>query len=307
MRPGSSRKSNHAPRAAAGRSAKTARLGKMPDWDLSDLYKSPDAPEVQRDLKAAAKEAARIKADLSGPARRISPRMAASSPGAIKDYEKLSDLVGKLGSYSGLYYVLNQTDPARAKFNADVSEALTKLYTDLIFFELELNQIDDETIEAAVKHKDVERYKPWLDDLRKEKPHQLDEKIETLFTRKSQTGRGAWNRLFDETMSALRFDVKGENEPLSLESTFNFLSDPDEKKRKAAAEALSKVFKANLPLFTLITNTLAKDKEISDRWRNFKDVADSRHLANRVEGPGRRRAGSSVRAPIRCCRIATTR
>ncbi len=182
--------------------------------------------------------------------------------------------------------MLNQTDPARAKFNADVSEALTKIYTDLIFFELELNQIDDATIEAAAKHKEVKRYKPWLDDLRKEKPHQLDEKIETLFTEKSQTGRGAWTRLFNETMSALKFDVKGEKGgPLSLEPTLNFLSDPDEKKRKAAAEALSKVFKANLPLFTLITNTLAKDKEISDRWRNFKDVADSRNLANRVEAP----------------------
>jgi oligoendopeptidase F len=295
MRPGSSRKSNHAPRAAAGRSAKAARLGKMPDWDLSDLYKSPDAPEVQRDLKAAAKEAARIKATYQGRLADLA-KDGGKLAGAIKDYEKLSDLVGKLGSYAGLYYVLNQTDPVRAKFNADVSEALTKLYTDLIFFELELNQIDNATIEAAVKHKDVRRYKPWLDDLRKEKPHQLDEKLETLFTEKSQTSRGAWNRLFDETMSSLKFDVKGEKKPLALESTLNFLSDPDEKKRKAAAEALSKVFKANLPLFTLITNTLAKDKEISDRWRNFKDVADSRNLANRVEGPVVDALVSSVRA-----------
>ncbi len=295
MRPGSSRKSNHAPRTAAGRSAKTARLGKMPDWDLDDLYKSPDAPEVQRDLKAAAKEAARIKTAYQGRLADLA-KDGGKLAGAIKDYEKLSDLVGKLGSYSGLYYVLNQTDPARAKFNADVSEALTKLYTDLIFFELELNQIDDATIEAAVKHKDVKRYKPWLDDLRKEKPHQLDEKLETLFTEKSQTSRGAWNRLFDETMSSLKFDVKGEKKPLALESTLNFMSDPDEKKRKAAAEALSKVFKANLPLFTLITNTLAKDKEISDRWRNFKDVADSRNLANRVEGPVVDALVSSVRA-----------
>ncbi|HEY8194208.1 MAG TPA: M3 family oligoendopeptidase [Hyphomicrobium sp.] len=295
MRPGSSRKSNHAPRTAAGRSAKTARLGKMPDWDLDDLYKSPDAPEVQRDLKAAAKEAARIKAAYQGRLAGLA-KDGGKLAGAIKDYEKLSDLVGKLGSYSGLYYVLNQTDPARAKFNADVSEALTKLYTDLIFFELELNQIDDATIEAAVKHKDVKRYKPWLDDLRKEKPHQLDEKLETLFTEKSQTSRSAWNRLFDETMSSLKFDVKGEKKPLALESTLNFMSDPDEKKRKAAAEALSKVFKANLPLFTLITNTLAKDKEISDRWRNFKDVADSRNLANRVEGPVVDALVSSVRA-----------
>ncbi len=290
-----SRKSSSALRATTSRSTKTPRLGAMPEWDLSDLYAAPDAPEVQRDLKAAAKEAARIKTAYQGRLADLA-KDGGKLAGAIKDYEKLSDLVGKLGSYSGLYHVLDQTDPVRAKFNGDVSEALTKLYTDLIFFELELNQIDDATMEGAVKHKDVKRYKPWLDDLRKEKPHQLDEKLERLFTEKSQTSRSAWNRLFDETMSALKFDVKGEKTPLTLEPTLNFLSSPDEKKRKAASEALSKVFKANLPLFTLITNTLAKDKEISDRWRNFKDVADSRNLANRVEGPVVDALVTSVRA-----------
>lgn len=290
-----SRKSSSALRATTSRSTKTPRLGSMPEWDLSDLYAAPDAPEVQRDLKAAAKEAARIKTAYQGRLADLA-KDGGKLAGAIKDYEKLSDLVGKLGSYSGLYYVLDQTDPVRAKFNGDVSEALTKLYTDLIFFELELNQIDDATMEGAVKHKDVKRYKPWLEDLRKEKPHQLDEKLERLFTEKSQTSRGAWNRLFDETMSALKFDVKGEKTPLTLEPTLNFLSSPDEKKRKAASEALSKVFKANLPLFTLITNTLAKDKEISDRWRSFKDVADSRNLANRVEGPVVDALVTSVRA-----------
>jgi len=294
MRRESPRKSSTMARTGAGRATKTSKLGAMPEWDLSDLYKAPDAPEIQRDLKVAAKEAARIKSAYQGRLAELA-KDGGKLVVAIKDYEKLSDLAGKLGSYAGLYYVLDQTDPVRAKFNGDVSEALTKLYTDLIFFELELNQIDDETLDAATKHKALKRYKPWLDDLRKERPHQLDEKLETLFTEKSQTSRGAWNRLFNETMSSLKFDVKGEKAPLGLESTLNLLSDTDEKKRKAASEALSKVFKANLPLFTLITNTLAKDKEISDRWRNFKDVADSRNLANRVEGPVVDALVSSVR------------
>ncbi|MET0639952.1 MAG: M3 family oligoendopeptidase [Hyphomicrobium sp.] len=267
----------------------------MPEWDLSDLYSAPTAPEIQRDLKEAAAEATRMKATYQGRLADLA-KDGDKLVEAVKDYERLSDLAGKLGSYSGLYYVLNQTDPARAKFNADVSEALTKLYTDLIFFELELNQIEDAVIDAALTHDSLKRYKPWFDDLRKEKPHQLEERIETLFTEKSQTSRGAWNRLFDETMSALRFDVKGEEGPLSLEPTLNFLSDADETKRKAASEALSKVFTANLPLFARITNTLAKDKEISDRWRNFKDVSDSRNLANRVEGPVVDALVSSVRA-----------
>lgn len=286
---------NFAGRSAAKSVSKRAKLGRMPEWDLGDLYKAPDAPEVTRDLNAAAKEAARFRSAYQGRLASLA-QDGGKLARAIKDYEKLADLVGKLGSYAGLYYVLDQTDPLRAKFHADVLEALTKIHTDLIFFELELNHIDDPTLEAAAKHKELRHYKPWLDDLRKEKPHQLDEKLEALFAEKAQTGRAAWNRLFDETMSALRFEVKGEKVPLSLEPTLNLLSDPDEKRRKAAAEALSKVFKANLPLFTLITNTLAKDKEISDRWRNFKDVADSRNLANRVEAPVVDALVSSVRA-----------
>lgn len=286
---------NLAPQSAAKLVEDKESLGAMPQWDLSDLYSGPDAPEIKKDLKEAAAEATRMKATYQGRLADLA-KDGGKLIDAILDYEKLSDLAGKLGSYAGLYYVLNQTDPARAKFNADVSEALTKLSTDLIFFELELNQIEDAVIEEALKHESLKRYKPWFEDLRKEKPHQLDERIETLFTEKSQTSRAAWNRLFDETMSSLRFTVKGQKEPLSLEPTLNFLSDADEKKRKAASEALSKVFTANLPLFARITNTLAKDKEISDRWHNFKDVSDSRNLANRVEGPVVDALVSSVRA-----------
>ncbi len=148
----------------------------------------------------------------------------------------------------------------------------------------------------ALDHHDLKRFKPWFDDLRKEKPHQLEERIEALFTEKGQTGRGTLTRLFNETMAGLRFNVEGATEPLSLEPTLTLLSDPQEEKRKAAATALSATFRVNLPLFTLITNALAKDKEISDRWRGFSDVADSRHLANRVEAPVVAALVESVRA-----------
>jgi len=293
MRPTSRLEILSSPAGAAAKQG--AELGAMPEWDLSDLYASPAAPQVKADIDAGAREAKRMKSAYQGKLAGL-----ANDGGqlavAVKDYERLSDTMGKLGSYAGLYYAQNQSDPARAKFYGDISEALTRISTDLIFFELELNQIDDGVLEAALAHKDLARYKPWFDDLRKEKPHQLDEKLETLFTEKSQTGRAAWTRLFNETMSSLRFDVEGEKEPLSLEPTLNLMSDPAEATRRAGAEALSRVFEANLPLFTLITNTLAKDKEISDRWRNFKDVADSRHLANRVEAPVVDALVSSVRA-----------
>ncbi len=270
-------------------------LGVMPEWDLSDLYKSPDAPEVTRDLEKGAADAKALKEKWSGKLVALGGDGARLAE-AVKAYEDLSDLLGKLGSYAGLLYAANQTDPARAKFYGDTSEKLTAISSDLLFFELELNQIDDDKLEAALRHPALARYKPWFDDLRKEKPYQLDEKLEQLFHEKGQTARGAWNRLFNETMSGLRFDVAGYDEPLTLEPTLNLMSDPKRERRQAGAEALAKVLKDNVRLFTLITNTLAKDKEISDRWRGFKDVADSRHLANRVEAPVVDALVTSVRA-----------
>ncbi|MEQ1673153.1 MAG: oligoendopeptidase F, partial [Hyphomicrobium sp.] len=235
--------------AASGASAevKADDLGQMPAWNLGDLYHGPDAPEIARDKADAAKEAARMKSVYQGHLADLAKDGAKLSV-AVKDYEKLSDLMGKLASYAGLYYAQKQADPVRAKFYGDVSESLTKTSTDLIFFELELNQIDDAVLTAALAHKDLKKYAPWFEDLRKEKPHQLDEKLETLLTEKSQTGRASWTRLFNETMSSLKIQVKGEKEPLGLEQTLNRLSDPDEKKRKAASEALAKTFSEKLPL-----------------------------------------------------------
>ena len=272
-----------------------ANLGPLPEWNLDDLYRSPDDPELARDIERAAERSAALKADYQGKLAAIGADGAAIHE-AIAAYEVLADLLGKIGSYSSLYYVGDQTDAARAKFAQDVGEKLTRISTDLIFFELELNQIADADLATALAHPKLARFKPWFDDLRKEMPHQLDERTETLFTEKAQTGRGAWNRLFNETMAGLKFDVAGVAEPLSLEPTLNLLSNPNGERRKAGAEALAKTLGDNTRLFTLITNTLAKDKEISDRWRGFKDVADSRHLANRVEGPVVDALVSSVRA-----------
>ena len=259
-------------------------LGTMPTWNLADLYASPNAPEVARDFAAAAKIAADLKQRYQGKLKAIGGDGAKLAE-AIKAYEDLADKLGRLGAYAGLLRAGDQGNPDFAKFYGDTSEKLTNISADLIFFELELNQIDDADLAKALKVPALAKYKPWLADLRKEKPHQLDEKLEQLFHEKSQTAGAAFNRLFDDTMSALRFKVAGEAEPLPLERTLNLLTSPDRAKRQAAAEALSVTFKDNIRLFTQITNTLAKDKEISDRWRGFKDIADSRHLANRVEAP----------------------
>jgi oligoendopeptidase F len=260
-----------------------SELGTLPEWNLADLYAAMDAPELVADIARAKADAAAFEAEAKGAlAALVAANDAQRLLHLVRAYEGLSDLIGKIGSYAGLVYSGDTTDPRRAKFYGDIQGKLTDASTHLIFFELELNRLDDAALDRLVASVPaLAHYAPWFKDIRLEKPHQLADDIERLFHEKSQTGRGAWNRLFDETLAAMRFQLNGEE--LALEATLNFLQDPDEAKRKAAAEALAETFKANLRVITLVTNVLAKDKEISDTWRGFKDIADSRHLANRVE------------------------
>jgi len=275
------RASLSAARSVSGPGARPA-LGTMPEWVLSDLYSGPTSPKVAADLEEARRRAKGLKDRYQGKIAGLG-RDGATLGQAVADYESLSDLIGRLGSYAGLLYAADTADPDRAKFYGDIQEQITIISSDLLFFELELNKIEDADLAAALQVPALAKYKPWIDDLRKEKPYQLDETLEKLFLDKAMTSRSAFDRLFNETMTGLRFEVAGESAPLPLESTLNFLVNPDRSRRETGGKALAKVFKDNTRLFTLITNTLAKDKEISDRWRGFKDVADSRHLANRVE------------------------
>ncbi|MFD1696951.1 M3 family oligoendopeptidase [Roseibium aestuarii] len=271
-------------RAPATASAATsADLGPLPEWNLSDLYAGLDAPEVAADLKAGIEKSRDFEQTYKGKLVDFARNDPDALLGAIKDYEALEDLLGKLISFAGLAYAGATTDPKVQKFYGDVQEQITVASSHLLFFTLEMNRIEDADLTAALNHEGLAHYRPWLEDLRKDKPYQLEDRVEQLFHEKSMTSRGAWNRLFDETMASLRFEVEGAAEPLPLEPTLNLLQDADPDKRARGAAALTKTFSGNLSLFTLITNTLAKDKEISDRWRNFTDIADSRHLANRVE------------------------
>jgi len=270
---------------ASSPATRTLDLTNLPVWNLTDLYPAMDAPEVARDLDKGDADSKSFETDYKG---RLADIVAGEGGGAklaeaVRRYEAIEDLLGRLISYAGLVHAGDTVDPARAKFYADVQERITNASMHLLFFVLELNRIDDAALDAAMaSDAGLAHYRPWLEDIRKDKPFQLDDRIEALFHEKSVTAYSAWNRLFDETIAGLRFKVG--KELLPIEPTLNLLQDKSAAKRQAASEALAATFKDNLRLFGLITNTLAKDKEISDRWRGFKDVADARHLSNRIEG-----------------------
>ncbi|MFY9771843.1 MAG: M3 family oligoendopeptidase [Xanthobacteraceae bacterium] len=272
-------------KSAVKRAIRSSSAGRprLPEWNLDDLYRGLEDPAIKRDLDRIDADCAAFEEAYRG---KLAGFAAAADGGAtlaaaVRRYEAIDDLMGRLSSFAGLIHAGDTLDPARTKFYGDVQERLTAASIHLLFFTLELNRIDDAVLDKAMANSALGHYRPWLEDVRRYRPYQLEDRVEQLFHEKSVTAYSAWNRHFDATIANLRFKVAGKS--LAIEPTLNFLQDRSGAKRKAAAQALAHTFKDNVQQFALITNTLAKDKEISDRWRGFADIADERHLSNRVE------------------------
>lgn len=254
-------------------------LGDLPDWNLDDLYTGEDAPELRRDLEWLEGECAAFAADYEG---KLADLDADGMLRCIQRNEKIDEIAGRIMSYAGLRYYQCTTDAGRAKFMSDMQDRLTTMTTPLVFFSLEFNRIPDADYEALMAaNADLARYRPALDRLRAMKPYQLSDELERFLHDSSVVGASAWNKLFDETIAGLTFDVDGES--LGIEATLNLLTDPDRARREAGARALADVFGRNVRTFARVHNTLAKDKEIGDRWRGLPTPQAARHIANHVE------------------------
>ena len=256
----------------------TTDLGALPEWDLSDLYAAPDAPQLAADLAAAAAAAEAFRARYRG---RIEALDGAALAEAVVDYERIEEQIGRIGSYAMLLHAGDMSDAEIGRFFQNTRERLNEITTALLFFSLELNRLADTALAERLKVPALARYAPWLRSIRLFRPYQLADDLEELLHEKEVAGRGAWVRLFDETVTALRFPIDGAD--LTSEQALHRLSHKDGAVRKAAAISLGAVFATNIRLFALITNTLAKDKEIEDRWRRYPAPASARHLANQVE------------------------
>ena len=254
-------------------------LGPLPVWDLSDLYDDTGAPELKRDLDWVESAAAEFAHDFEG---KLASLDAGGLLDAVKRAERIDTVVGRIMSFAGLRYYQLTTDAERAKFLSDCQDRITAYTTPLVFWPLEFNRLDDEHLARLLgQNQDLARYKPVFDRMRAMKPYQLSDELERYLHDQSSVGAAAWNKLFDETMAGLTFTVDGE--ALNLEGTLDLLTEPERERREAAVHALAEVFDANLKTFARIHNTLAKEKEIEDRWRGMPTPQTGRHLANHVE------------------------
>ncbi len=254
-------------------------FGDLPEWDLSDLYPAPDAPEFAWDMEWLEKACADFAARYEG---KLADLDAAGLLKCVQEYEAISTTGGRLMSYAGLRYYQSTTDAERAQFMQNAQEKVTVFTAPLVFYSLEINRIEDGKLDAMLaENADLARYKPIFEQLRAMKPYQLSDELEKFLHDQSSVGASAWNKLFDETIAGLLFTVDGKE--MNLESTLNLLTEQDRSKREAATRELARVFGENVKLFSRVHNTLAKEKAIEDQWRKMPTPQTARHLSNHVE------------------------
>ncbi|WP_415472170.1 M3 family oligoendopeptidase [Acetobacter orientalis] len=250
----------------------------LPRWDLSALYVSMDDPALTRDLAEAEKNAKAFAARYQG---KLAGLSGAALAAAIAENEAIDEILGKAGSYASLLFAANSSDPAISRFSQSINERLTDISGDLLFFTLEINRIDDAALDEKLKDPALAHWAPFLRDTRLFRPHQLSDDVEKVLLEKSVTGAQSWCRLFDETIAALRVTLDGQS--VTVGEALNRLSDTDRSVRERAGKAVGAVFADNIRLFALITNTLAKDKAVTDGLRHFARPTSSRNLSNMVE------------------------
>jgi oligoendopeptidase F len=266
-------------RSAALASTESPELGTLPGWDLSDLYPGVDSAELKADLARMEQDAKDFAAAYAGKLADLEGDRLAQ---AIRDYERIDEVLSRIMSFAGLVYNGNMTDPELAQFYQSMQERVSAISTHLIFFTLEINRLDEQTLQSRLSaSSDLAHYSPWLRDVRLYRDHQLSDELERMLHEKYVAGRAAWNRLFDETVASLRFPIGGKE--LTCAEALNRLSDRDPAVRKEAGQVVGRVMGENIRLFALVTNTLAKDKEIEDKWRNYPTPTSARNLSNRVE------------------------
>ncbi|WP_299554888.1 M3 family oligoendopeptidase [uncultured Tateyamaria sp.] len=253
-------------------------LGDLPEWNLDDLYTGENAAELKRDLDWLEDACKSFAADYEGKLDQLDAKELLD---CIQRQERINQVAGRVMSYAGLRYYQLTTDAGRAKFMSDMQEKITNFTTPLVFFTLELNRLEDDHLTGLLgQNADLARYKPVFDKIRAMKPYQLSDELEKFLHDLGVVG-DAWERLFDETIAGLTFDIDGQ--ALNIEGTLNFLTDPDRKKRETAARELAEVFSGNIKTFARVHNTQAKEKEILDRWRGMPTAQTGRHLSNQVE------------------------
>jgi len=244
-------------------------------WDLSDLYDGGDDPRLEADVQAAEEAAAAFRERYYGQVAKLSSAELAE---AIEERERIESILTRAIYYAHLWFATNMADSPRGALVARLTEKGAALDTQLLFFGLEIADLEDEAAEVLLAEDALERWRHWLHSVRKFRPYLLTEPEEKIFTEKSVSGVSAWGRLYEELLGALRVELDGAE--IGLDEAMAKLFSADREERRRAAEAVTSALQPGLRTRTFIFNTIVLDKSIDDRLRAYETWISSRNLRN---------------------------
>jgi oligoendopeptidase F len=243
-------------------------------WDLEPLL-----PEPGDDGLAALLDSAESRADaLAAQHGNVHQFDAGQLAEFMDGLAEVHELLGRAGSYAGLDFSTDTTDPARGARMQRVEDRATQISTKLVFFELEWAEVPDDAAERILSDERLAFARHFLRSARRYRPHLLTEPEEVVLTEKSVTGRSAWQRLFEEQVSSIAVDLDAES--VTLEAALSHLHAPDADVRRRAAASVTASLQPGLRTRAFVLNTLLSDKSVDDRLRHYGDWIASRNLAN---------------------------
>lgn len=244
-------------------------------WNLDDLFRSHS--ELKDCLKTAETAALAFADHYRGKIAELEPYQLAAT---VDELAVILDDTGRAYTYAYLYWVTDTADAARGALLQEVKEAYTRISQALVFFDVEWARMDDDKANAFLDSVVMSKHKHFLELQRLAREHVLSEPEEKVVSEMSVNGRQAWNRYFDETMSAMRFKFRGKW--VTEQEILSQLHEPDRRTRKKAASVFTDVLKREERTLSYIFNTVLADKASQDRLRGYSSWISSRNLSNEV-------------------------
>jgi len=244
-------------------------------WNLSDLYESGEDPRLEADVQEAERASAAFRERYHG---KVAELDAAALAEAIEERERIESVFTRAIYYAHLWFATDMADAPRGALVARLTETGAALDTQLLFFGLELADLEDEAAEKLLADGALARWSHWLRSVRKFRPYLLTEPEEKIVTEKSVSGVSAWGRLYEELLGALRVELDGTD--VSLEEAMAKLYSADRDERRRASEAVTEALEPGLRTRTFVFNTVVLDKSVDDRLRGYETWISSRNLRN---------------------------
>ncbi|MEY2342897.1 M3 family oligoendopeptidase [Acidithiobacillus sp. IBUN Pt1247-S3] len=247
-------------------------------WHLEDLYVGREDPRLRADMdwaaSAATNFAGRYRVDFA-------TLSAAELAQAMANLEELRSRLARVGAYRYLSYVTHADDPLYGAALQQYQEQATQIGNQLVFFDIAWNGLATEKADALLQAPELAHWVHILRNWRNYAAHLRNEAEEQILAEKSVTGRSLWERLFDETLTEMRFSLRGKE--LSEQELLSKLSHPDRNLRKDAAESLSRGLQGRMHTLAFCFNAVLADKALDDRLRRYPHWLADRNLANEID------------------------